>query len=50
MDELIEKAKQHLISYNLNGIANNSTIPALMAEFARIYHKAEMKKLEQTLN
>ena len=41
MDELIQKAKDHLLTYGLKGFANHSTMPVLMVEF----HKTNLKPL-----
>jgi hypothetical protein len=43
--ELIELAKQHLIRYGHNGFAL-TVMPALMAEFAIMFHNSEMNNIK----
>ena len=50
MDELIKKAKEHLLSYGYKGLANNTAIPAIMAEFATIQAKESRKLLQEYHN
>ena len=45
MEDLIERAKQHIIEYGYKGFADHTVMPALMAEFAKLYHDSEVKKL-----
>lgn len=45
MDDLIQKAKEHIKSYGYNGFAEHTVMPSLMAEFAKIYHESEVKNL-----
>lgn len=49
MEDLIIKAKEHLLSYGYKGFANHTVMPALMAEFATIQAKEDREYCQHTV-